>query len=311
MKAIPTACVIIFQNDTVLLVKHREQAEHLTNWYSLPGGHIDKGETAEAAARRELEEETGLLVPQNDLESLSIDVPLADIPRKDGTVKRFSLKVFYGKSYTGSLRQSEETIPEWIPIEKIDRIDLIGYTKKIIESTLEIIKMTKPSVSIIVAMDENRGIGLHNKIPWHIKEDLIRLKNLTVGHVTILGRTTFESMLGYYQKSGKPTMTLRTHIVITRNRGYSVEKKYGMVVHSVEEALKTAKQIEKKEIFIIGGAKIFEQTINNADKLYITLVKGKYDADAFFPDYSAFTKVITSREGNSNGLSYNFIDLEK
>ena len=311
MKVIPTSCTVIFTNDSVLLVKHKEYAEHLTNWYGFPGGHIDEGETAKEAAGRELTEETGLVVSNNELEELPINVPDADIPRKGGIVKRFSLKVFYAKSYSGTLTESNETIPEWVPLSKIDSIDLVGSTKYVIEESLKLLNKNHPKLSLIVAMDEDRGIGLQNKIPWHIKEDLVRLKNLTVGHVTILGRTTFESMLGYYEKSGRSTMTQRTHIVVTRDKKYTVEEKYGFAAHSIEEALEKARQIEGIEIFVIGGAKIFEQTINHADKLYITLVNGVYDADTFFPDYSAFTRVVSSRVGNSEGISYQFIDLEK
>jgi dihydrofolate reductase len=311
MKVIPTSCTVIFKDNTVLLVKHKEYAEHLTDLYGLPGGHIDEGESAKEAAGRELQEETGLVVSQKDLEELPISVPDTDIPRKGGTVKRFSLKVFYAKSYTGTLHESQETIPEWISLSRIDTIDLIGLTKKVIEDSLKIMHMNHPKISLIVAMDEDRGIGLKNKIPWHIREDLVRLKNLTVGHATILGRTTFESMLGYYEKSGKSTMTQRTHIVVTRDKKYFVEEKYGLVAHSIEEALEKAKCIEKEEIFVIGGAKIFEQTINHADKLYITVVNGVYNADTFFPDYSAFTTVVSSRVGNSEGILYQFIDLEK
>lgn len=311
MKVIPTSCTVIFKDDSVLLVKHKEYAAHITNSYGLPGGHIDEGETAKEAAGRELLEETGIVVSQKDLEELPIIVPDADIPRKGGIVKRFSLKVFYAKTYTGTLRESDETIPEWVPLRDIDSIDLVGSTKYVIEESLKIVGTHQPKLSLIVAMDEDRGIGLKDRIPWHIKEDLVRLKNLTVGHATILGRTTFESMLGYYEKSGKPTMTQRTHIVVTRDKNYTVLEKYGFVVHSIEEALEKAKEIERFEIFVIGGAKIFEQTINHADKLYITLVNGVYAADTFFPDYSAFTRVVSSRVGNSEGISYQFIDLEK
>ncbi len=171
----------------------------------------------------------------------------------------------------------------------------------------------KPKISIIVAIDGKRGIGKNNSIPWHIRQDLIRLKNLTLGHATILGRTTFESMLGYYQKSGKPTMSQRTHIVITRDPLYSVDKQYGLVAHSIEEAIELAKQKEKEEIFIIGGAQIFQKAIGMGvvDRIYLTKVAGDFDCDTFFPDYSEFKKVISEEEGEENGIKYKFIDLEK
>ena len=143
--------------------------------------------------------------------------------------------------------------------------------------------MNKPRISIIAALSENGVIGKDNRIPWHIKEDLVRLTDLTIGHVTILGKNTYESMLAYYQKSGKPTMSMRTHIVVTSDKHFHIDKDKGFAIYSIEEALTIAKQKEKDEVFIIGGAKIFNQTINFADRLYLTLVKGKFDGDIFFP----------------------------
>lgn len=171
----------------------------------------------------------------------------------------------------------------------------------------------KPKISIIVAIDEKRGIGKADRIPWHIRQDLIRLKNLTLGHATILGRTTFESMLGYYQKSGKPTMSMRIHIVVTRDPNYSVEPKYGFAVHSIEEAISLAKEKEPEEIFIIGGAQIFQQAIDKGvvDRLYLTKVEGNFGCDTFFPDYSSFKKVVFEEEGEENGIKYKYINLEK
>lgn len=174
-------------------------------------------------------------------------------------------------------------------------------------------------VSIIAAMDRKRGIGKGNRIPWHIKEDLVRLKNLTVGHTVILGRTTYESMLSYYQKSGKPTMSMRTHIVVTHDKNYSIDPKYGFAAHSIEEALEIAKETaasaqgfgEPKEVFIIGGKKIFQQTIGLADKLYLTIVEGEFDADTFFPDYSQFKKVVSEEKRESGGFKYTFLELER
>lgn len=177
-------------------------------------------------------------------------------------------------------------------------------------------------ISIIAAMDEKRGIGKDNKIPWHIKEDLVRLRNLTIGHTVILGRTTYESMLVYYQKSGKPTMSMRTQIVVTRDINYRVDPKYGFVAHSIEEAVRLAREKEAlrqaqglQEIFIIGGARIFEQTIGLADKLYLTIVEdpptGGFGADVFFPDYSEFKKVVFEQKGESEDHKYTFLELER
>jgi dihydrofolate reductase len=166
-------------------------------------------------------------------------------------------------------------------------------------------------ISIIASMDEERGIGKDNRIPWHITKDLVRLKNLTIGHVTILGRSSFESMLAYYEKSGRLTMSQRTHIVVTRDPNYAIEEKYGLVAHSIEEAIKLAKEKEKEETFIIGGQQIFDQTIGIVDRLCLTIVVGDFNCDTFFPDYSMFTKKISEEEHDSNGYKYKFLTLER
>lgn len=173
--------------------------------------------------------------------------------------------------------------------------------------------MKKPIVSMIAAMDENRGIGYKNKIPWHIKEDLIRFKKLTEGKTIIVGRKTFESLLDYYRASKRP-FPKRKMIVITTNRDY--EKNYKdkipnlYFVYSFEEALDLARKIEKEEIFIAGGQKVFEQGIKYAKRLYLTIVKGKYQADSFFPDYKDF-KIVLKEEKNDGENFYKFLVIEK
>lgn len=166
-------------------------------------------------------------------------------------------------------------------------------------------------ISIIAAMSKNRVIGKNNLVPWHIKEDLIRLKKLTLWHTVVLGRKTFESMVGYYERTGRPTMLQRTHVVVTRDPSYKVDPKFGFAVNSIEEAIKLAKQKEKNEVFVLGGEKIFQQTIDLADKLYLTVVDIEVEGDAFFPDYSQFKKIISEEKKESGGYKYKFLELEK
>lgn len=173
--------------------------------------------------------------------------------------------------------------------------------------------MNNPKVSIIVAHDNNRGIGKSDAtggtMLWRIPADLQRFKSLTTGHVLILGRKTFDSLQNYYQKSGRP-IPQRTHIVVTRNPNYSAPNCISAI--SFEEALKIAKQMEREEIFVSGGGQIYAQAIHFADKLYLTLVDGAYDADTFFPEYiSLFTKEMSREEREYNGLKYTFLELEK
>lgn len=157
----------------------------------------------------------------------------------------------------------------------------------------------KPQVSLIAAIGSNRELGKNNKLLWSIPEDMKRFKEITLGHPVIMGRTTFESL-------HKP-LSQRLNIVITRNKKLKING--CLVVNSLKEAIKVAKEKEKSEIFIIGGGQIYEQGIELADKLYLTKVKGTFKADTFFPDYSRFKKIIYKKQGQSKQYQYTFLEL--
>jgi len=161
--------------------------------------------------------------------------------------------------------------------------------------------MHKPTVSIIVAMDEKRGIGKDNALMWRIPGELKRFKEITLGHPVIMGRKTFESI-------GR-VLVGRKNIVITRNSGYSIEG--AAVVPSLEAALETAFKEETKELFIIGGGQIFEQAMPLTNRLYLTLVKGDFAADVFFPDYSDFQQVISEQKMKTDEFEYKYLTVEK
>jgi len=129
-------------------------------------------------------------------------------------------------------------------------------------------------VSIIAALDRNRGIGIGNQLPWRLPADLKRFRELTMGHHIIVGRKTFESI-------GKP-LPGRQMIIVTRDRGYSAA---GLVVHSIEEAIDLARERPESEVFVCGGAGIYAQAISLADVMYLTLVDAEVAADAFFPAF--------------------------
>lgn len=163
--------------------------------------------------------------------------------------------------------------------------------------------MHKPVISIIVAMGKNREIGAKNSLMWHIPGELPRFKQITMGHPIIMGRKTFESI-------GRP-LPGRANIVITRDTNFVRE---GIIVcSSVEEAIERAKIAPSpEEIFIIGGGQIYGQALRLTDRLYLTLVDKEYpDADAFFPEYEEFDKMVSEEEGESEGLKYKFVTLEK
>lgn len=130
-------------------------------------------------------------------------------------------------------------------------------------------------ISLIVAMDEMRGIGVNGGLPWHIPADLKRFKSLTMGHHLIMGRKTYESI-------GRP-LPGRTMIIITRNQDFQAED--CLTAHSLETALEMARTGQEEEVFVIGGGEIFAQAIERADRIYLTLVHGHTPADVYFPKY--------------------------
>lgn len=160
-------------------------------------------------------------------------------------------------------------------------------------------------ISIIAAIaSENRAIGKDNKLLWYIPEDLGRFKKLTAGHPVIMGRKTFESLV-------KPLVD-RINIVITSDQDYRADG--AIACHSLEEAIKVAfrqAQGKKNEVFIIGGSQIYKQAIDLADKLYLTIVDGDFEADTFFPDFSDFKKVVFEKIGHSGQYKYKFVELER
>ncbi len=170
----------------------------------------------------------------------------------------------------------------------------------------------KSKISIIAALDEKRGIGRDNKLPWHIPEDLKRFKELTMGHPVIMGRKTFESILEYLKKP----LPGRKNIVITRNPGtvYSNRSRIGgevAIVDSIEKALNKAKQTETDEIFIIGGAQIFDQAISITDNLYLTLVSGDFACDTFFPEYTDFDKEVFREDHPESNPAFTWLTLTR
>jgi dihydrofolate reductase len=128
-------------------------------------------------------------------------------------------------------------------------------------------------ISAIVAVAEGGVIGDNNQIPWYLPADLAYFKRVTHSHPIIMGRNCFESI-------GRP-LPHRTNIVVTRNPFYVAN---GVtVLHNIAEAMAFAKSIDTDEIFIIGGAEIYAQTMPECDRLYYTEVAVKVAGDVLFP----------------------------
>ena len=161
--------------------------------------------------------------------------------------------------------------------------------------------MKKPTLSIIVAMAKNRVIGKDNAMPWHLPADLKYFRKVTSGKPIIMGRKTYESI-------GRP-LPKRHNIIISRNRDYKVE---GCdVVSSLEEAVEKAGPVD--ELFIIGGGFLYNQLINDADKLYLTFIDLEVEGDTFFPEYEhlSITKIASERhqKDEENPYDYEFTEF--
>ncbi len=151
-------------------------------------------------------------------------------------------------------------------------------------------------LSVIAVIGKNRELGKDNHLLWDIPSDLKRFREITKGHPVIMGRKTFQSI-------GHP-LPNRKNIVISRDAAIPGVT----VVHSLDEAIAIA---GNGEIFVIGGASVYAQAIDRADRLYLTLVdESAPDADAFFPDYSRFTKVVSREPQEENGYKFTYLTLD-
>ncbi|WP_342593866.1 dihydrofolate reductase [Salinicola lusitanus] len=134
-------------------------------------------------------------------------------------------------------------------------------------------------ITLIAALSRNRVIGVNNRLPWYLPEDLKRFKALTLGKPLVMGRKTFESI-------GRP-LPGRLNIVITRDRHYRREGT--RVCHSLDEALQLADHQavidDAAEIVVMGGGEIYRQALPFADSLQLTEVDVEIEGDAFFPDF--------------------------
>lgn len=159
-------------------------------------------------------------------------------------------------------------------------------------------------ITIIAAIGQNNELGKDNDLIWHLPADLKRFKKVTSGHHILMGRNTFESI-------GKP-LPNRTSVIITRNNDYF--KDGCLIADSIEKAIELT---EGKDAFIIGGAQIYEQTLQKklADRLDITIVHETFEADVYFPEIDTSIWKEVSREDfkadEKNKYDYSFVSYER
>jgi dihydrofolate reductase len=158
-------------------------------------------------------------------------------------------------------------------------------------------------ISIIVAVSEDLGIGKNNDLLWHLPEDMKRFKQLTTGNTVVMGKRTWESL-------PKRPLPNRKNVVITDKPGETFEG--AAAAYSIEDALALCKG--DNEVFIIGGGSIYRQFMPVADRLYITHVHRKTEADVFFPEIRRKEwKVIEKEEFRppDDGIPYTYVIYER
>ena len=164
-------------------------------------------------------------------------------------------------------------------------------------------------LALIVAMAQNRVIGVNNKLPWYLPNDLKYFKAITMGKPIIMGRKTYDSI-------GKP-LPGRTNIIITRDQNYSAEG--CSIVHSLDQALTLAESVAvidgQEEVIVIGGEQIYQLALPRADRLYLTRVIANISGDAYFPEIDSGDWQETASEGfeaeGPNPYDYSFTVLDR
>jgi dihydrofolate reductase len=163
--------------------------------------------------------------------------------------------------------------------------------------------MSPTELVIIAAVARNGVIGIENRLPWQLPEDMKHFKALTTGHAVIMGRKTWESLPPKFRP-----LPGRRNIVVTRNAGYDAPG--ATLAGSLAEAAQAA---GGATAFVIGGAEIYTQALELADRLELTEVDAIFDGDAHFPgfDRADWRETARQRHRSETGLDYAFVTYRR
>lgn len=131
---------------------------------------------------------------------------------------------------------------------------------------------------MIAAMTADHVIGTGNGIPWHLPRDQVHFRAYTAGKAMLLGRRTYEEMIGWF--------TTQTPIVLTRDSGQTLEGTPNLVT-SLDTALEVAENLQATELVVSGGAQVYEAALAHADSLVLTVIDADVDGEARFPEFKA------------------------
>lgn len=159
-------------------------------------------------------------------------------------------------------------------------------------------------ISLIAAIAANNAIGKQQELLCHLPNDLKRFKAITLGHTIVMGRRTFESL-------PKGALPGRTNVVVTQQSNAQWDNT--TVVHSIDEAFADA---DDKELFVIGGATLYKQTLDRADRLYLTHIHHAFDdADTYFPtiNYDEWREIEREehKADERHPYDYTFVTYER
>ncbi len=149
-------------------------------------------------------------------------------------------------------------------------------------------------IRFIAAIDSQRGLAKNNQIPWNLPSDKARFRQLTLayGANVFMGRSTYDQMNDY----------LKQRTVYVASRSDIKLTKGGILVNDVDSFISNF----KTDLWVIGGAGLFENTIKYADELYLTIVEGDFNCDHFFPDYKDFNLTKNDGRYTENGLNFTY-----
>ena len=165
-------------------------------------------------------------------------------------------------------------------------------------------------ISAIAAMSENRVIGSENTLPWHLPADLKHFKQVTMGHPILMGRKTFESI-------GRP-LPGRQNIILTRDQTFHAQG--CVIVHSVKDVMLKISEHnelldESDELFVIGGAQIYQQMLPMTQRLYLTMIHHEFSGDVFFPEINRDewreVECVRHEKDENNAYAFSFVVLNR
>ncbi|WP_298619484.1 dihydrofolate reductase [uncultured Zoogloea sp.] len=164
--------------------------------------------------------------------------------------------------------------------------------------------MSKPVLALIAAHARGRVIGIDNRMPWHLPEDMKFFRETTRGKPVIMGRKTWESLPDAFRP-----LPGRVNIVVSRNAAYPADG--ATVVGSLPDALTAAG--DTNIVFVMGGADLYRQALPMADRLYLTEIDADFAGDAFFPDFDCQTWQEIARDSRvaQSGLPFAFVTYQR